>query len=99
MTNSQSWRSEKWAGNVPFELAQSLDNFERDDKKPPGLDQAVTEAQYVIDLHKESGTTSQEMLSGEAGPEAKREAKKTIKDCEAFIKHGKKLLDLAAQAA
>lgn len=85
------WREEKWSKDAPCELALSLDNFENDDKKPPTLEMAVVEAQYIIDLHYEGGTVSHEMLSGESGPEAVEEAQKTIKDCRAFIrKYGRK---------
>ena len=84
-----SWREQPWAEKVPNELAESLDNFESDDKAPPTLAMAVEEAAYIIGLHSESGTESQAMLAGERGREARTEAKKTIRDCEAFIKRHK----------
>jgi hypothetical protein len=79
------WRSEAWAVDVGCELGQSLDNFETDDKKPPTLPMAVKEAQYIIDLHHEPGTTSNEMLMGEDGAESQKIARANIKECRAFI--------------
>lgn len=84
-----SWHEQPWAEKVPYELAQSLNNLESDDKAPPTLAMAVEEAAYIIGLHSESGTESQAMLAGERGREARTEAKKTIRDCEAFIKRHK----------
>jgi hypothetical protein len=84
-TTSNTWRSEHWEKYVPFELALSLDNFEHDDKAPPSLQMAVDEAQYIIDLHYECGTTPNEMMTSECADERKA-ARKTIRECRAFIK-------------
>ena len=80
------WRAETWAKDAPDELAESLNNFELDDKKPPSLPQAVKEAQYIVGLYHEGGTTSSEALSGELGHDAKKAAQRTIRECKAFIK-------------
>lgn len=85
----QSWRDQPWADKVPYELAVSLDNFQQDDKSAPSLAVAVEEAGYVVGLHSEGGTESHAMLSGERGEDAQKEARKTVKDCRAFIRRHK----------
>lgn len=81
-----TWQNETWAKDACSELVLSMDNFQSDDKKPPTLQMAMAEAQYIIDLHYEAGTVSNEMLNGEHGPDEKKRAKKTIADCNKFIK-------------
>jgi hypothetical protein len=91
MTQAATWRSEKWAKDVPGPLmTETLDNIQVDDKRPPTLAEAVEQAKYVLGLYRESGTLAQEELAGEHGPEAKRGAKAEMHKCEAFIaKHSK----------
>lgn len=81
-----TWRAENWAKDVGSELALSLDNFECDDKKPPTLAMAVKEAEYIINLHYEAGTTSSQMLSGELGDEERNTALTNMRECRAFMR-------------
>lgn len=80
------WRQEKWAKDVCLELGMSLDNLENDDKKAPDLAMAVKEASYIIGLHHEGGTTSNDMLNGEFGADGRKNALATIRACKRFIK-------------
>lgn len=86
-----TWRSEKWAKDVPGPvMSETLDNIQTDDKRVPTLAEAVKEAQYVLGLYNEGGTQANEELAGEYGAAAKRAAQAEVRKCKAFIeKHSK----------
>jgi hypothetical protein len=86
MTTSATWRTEKWAKDVPGPvMSETLDNIQTDDKKVPTLPEAVKEAHYVLSLYREGGTQAQGELAGEYGPEAKRGASAEVRKLNKFI--------------
>jgi hypothetical protein len=86
MTNIATWRTEKWAKDVPGPVMnETLDNIQTDDKRPPTLEEAVKEAKYVLGLYSEGGTQAQEELAGEHGPQAKRGASAEVRKLKKFI--------------
>lgn len=81
-----TWRSEKWAEDVPGPvMSETLDNVQADDKRPPTLAEAVSEARHVLSLYNEGGTQANGELTGEYGTPAKRAAQTEVRKCKAFI--------------
>jgi hypothetical protein len=72
-----------------YELATSLENIASDDKKrleEYSVAEVVKEAEYVLSCYYEGGHCSNDELRGDAGPEARKTARREVRILTNYIK-------------
>jgi hypothetical protein len=81
---------EKWAKGICSELEAYLINFEVDEKRPPTLKEAVSEAEFALSTYFEPGHACYEELKSK-DRDVKKEARTQVRKLKAFIrKYGNK---------